>query len=318
MAVRGNQPGYMRLLDADALSKMHRLELVARGIVEGFVSGRHKSPYKGFSAEFAEHREYTRGDDLRTLDWKVYGKTDRYYIKQYEEETNLKATFLVDVSESMCYQGQYGCDGGPALSKYHYAACTAASLALLLLNQQDAVGLATFDDALRTVVPPSANPNHIKTIVQALDTARTSEKTSLEPICHSLAEQVARRGLICLVSDLFTDLDGLQRGLQHFRHRQHEVLVLHVMDEDELTFPFQGNTMFRGLEAAGTLTVEPRALREGYLESVRAFCADVKRRCAVNQVEYKLVSTADNLGSALSSFLAAKAAAAKKASSRRR
>jgi uncharacterized protein (DUF58 family) len=303
-----------KYLDPRVLARIQRLDLMARLVVEGFLSGMHRSPFHGLAVEFAEHREYTPGDDIKHIDWKVHAKTDRYYIKQYEEETNLRSTFLVDVSESMRYVGQWD---GEGLSKYHYAACIAASLGLLLLNQQDAVGLATFDEDLRTVVPASANPNHIKTLVHALDTTAIGAKTSLEHICHSLAEKMPRRGMVCLVSDLFVDIDGLIRGLQHLRHRKHEVMVLHVMDQDELTFPFQGNTLFDGLEGAGKLTVEPRSLREGYLAAVKEFLGDVQRRCVADRIDYKLVSTADNLGSTLSSFLAARAAAARKASAKR-
>ena len=303
-----------KYLDPKVLGKIQRLDLMARLVVEGFLSGMHRSPFHGFAVEFAEHREYTPGDDIKHIDWKVYSKTDRYYIKQYEEETNLKATFLLDASESMHYRSLTQPE---ALSKYHYGACVAAALSLLLLNQQDAVGLATFDEELRTVVPPSANPNHIKTLVHAMDTAQTARKTSIEAICHTLAEKISRRGLVCLISDLFVDCDGLIRGLQHFRHRRHEVMVMHVMDVDELTFPLQGNTLFKGLEGSGQLTIEPRALREGYLEAVGRFCAEVKRRCVANQIDYKLISTADNLDAALAGFLAAKMAAAKKASVKR-
>jgi uncharacterized protein (DUF58 family) len=275
-----------KYLDPKVLNKIRRLDLQARLVVEGFISGMHRSPFHGFSVEFAEHREYAPGDDIKHLDWKVLGRTDRLYIKQYEVETNLRATFLVDVSESM----RYGEDGKrERMGKYHYAACLASSLALLLLGQQDAVGLATFDEDLRAYLPPSTNPNHIKAFVHELDVVSLKAKTSVEAICHNLAEKIPRRGMICMVSDLFVDADGLMRGLQHFRHRDHEVIVLHVMDEDELTFPFQGNTMFRGLEATGRLTVEPRALRKGYMEAVQRFCAGVKRRCITNQIDYKMV-----------------------------
>lgn len=307
-----------RYLDPKVLSEIQRLDLMARLVVEGFLSGMHRSPFHGFAVEFAEHREYVPGDDIKHIDWKVWSKTDRLYIKQYEEETNLKATFLLDMSESMQYGGSNGGQTPGRLNKYRYAACVAASLSLLLLNQQDAVALATFDDDVRAYVPPSSNPNHIKTVVHAMDVARPANKTSLEHICHNLAEKIGRRGMVCLISDLFVDVDGLVRGLQHFRHRNHEVLVLHIMDEDELTFPFQGNTLFRGLEAAGQLNAEPRSLRQGYLEAVGRFCANVKRQCVANQIDYKLISTADHMGAALASFLAAKSAAARKASSKRR
>ncbi len=302
-----------KYLDPRVLSKITRLDLLARQVVEGFISGLHRSPFHGFSIEFATHREYVPGDDLKHLDWKVQAKTDRYYIKQYEQETNLKATFIVDASESMLYRR----DGRDAMTKYHYACAVAASLSMLLLRQQDAVGLAVFDEELKAYLPASANPNQIKTMVHALDLQTPRAKTSLEPICHSLAEKISRRGLVCLISDLFTDIEGLIKGLQHFRHYDHEVMVLHIMDEDELTFPFQGNTMFRGLEQAGRVIIEPRALREGYLKAVDDFCRDVNRRCIAGRIDYKLVSTADHLDAALLSFLAARAAALRKASARK-
>ncbi len=303
-----------KYLDPKVLNKIRRLDLQARLVVEGFISGMHRSPFHGFSVEFAEHREYSPGDDIKHLDWKVLGRTDRLYIKQYEVETNLRATFLVDVSESM----RYGENGRrERMSKYRYSACLAASLALLLLHQQDAVALATFDEELKSLLSHSTSPNHIKTFVHELDVVSLKRKTTLEPICHSLAEKIPRRGMICLISDLFVDADGLIRGLRHFRHRNHEVMVLHVMDEDELTFPFQGNTLFRGLEDTGRVTIEPRALRKGYLEAVNRFCADVKRRCVGNQIDYKLISTADHLDAALLAFLSARAAAVRKAGSKR-
>ncbi|MFW6061575.1 MAG: DUF58 domain-containing protein [Planctomycetota bacterium] len=303
-----------KYLDPKVLSRITRLDLQARLVVEGFISGLHRSPFHGFSVEFASHREYVPGDDLKHLDWKVLGKTDRHYIKQYEEETNLKATFLLDASESM----HYGSENGKAgLTKYEYASAVAASLGFLLLQQQDAVGLAVFDEELRSYVSASANPSHVKSLVHAMDTNEPKAKTSIEPICHSLAEKIARRGLVCVVSDLLTDIDSLLRGLQHFRHYGHEVIVLHVLDEDELNFPFQGNTMFRGLEQMGTLTVEPRALREGYLDALNRFCNEVKRKCVANRIDYKLISTADHLDAALLSFLAARAQAVRKAASKR-
>jgi len=308
-----------KYLDPKVLAKITRLDLQARLVVEGFISGMHKSPFRGLSVEFESHREYVPGDDIKHIDWKVHAKTDRYYIKQYEEETNLKATFLLDASESMLYpsapDGQGNGRGG--MNKYHYAAAVAASLSFLLLKQQDAVGLAVFDDQLRTQVPTSANPAHIKALVHAMDIHEPKEKTSLEPICHSLAEKLPRRGMVCLVSDLFTDVDGLIRGLQHFRHYDHEVMVLHIMDEDELKFPLEGNTQFRGLENTGQLTVEPRILRKGYLEAVENFCHEVKRKCVAGRIDYKLISTADHLDAALLAFLAARAAAARKASAKR-
>jgi len=306
-----------KYLDPRVLDKIRRLDLQARLVVEGFISGMHRSPFHGFSVEFAEHREYVPGDDIKHIDWKVWGRADRFYIKQYEEETNLRCTFLVDISESMRYGESNGQRAGGGLSKFRYAACVAASLAQLLLGQQDAVGLATFDEELRSYLPASSNPNQIKSFVHELDVSSLVAKTGIELICHNLAEKIPRRGLICVVSDLFVDVEGLMRGLQHFRHRNHEVIVLHVMDSDELEFPFQGNTMFKGLEAMGELMIEPRVLRKGYLEAVDEFCAEVKRKCVANQIDYKLISTADHLDAALLGFLAARAAAVRKAGAKK-
>ena len=303
-----------KYLDPKVLSKITRLDLQARLVVEGFMSGLHRSPFHGFSVEFASHREYVPGDDIKHIDWKVQARTDRYYIKQYEEETNLKATFVLDASESMHYG--HG-DGKGGLTKYHYACTVAAALAFLLLEQQDAVALAVFDEDLRSYLSASTSTNQIKTIVHAMDTNEPKAKTSIEHVCHSLAEKIPRRGLVCLVSDLFTELDGLIRGLQHFRHYDHEVIVLHIMDEDELTFDFQGNTMFRGLEETGELMVDPRALRDGYLDAVNRFRRDVKRRCIAARIDYKLISTADYLDAALLAFLAARAAALRQAGAKR-
>ncbi|MBS3733985.1 MAG: DUF58 domain-containing protein [Phycisphaerae bacterium] len=306
-----------KYLDPKVLAKVTRLDLQARLVVEGFISGLHRSPFHGYSVEFASHREYVPGDDIKHIDWKVQAKTDRFYIKQYEEETNLKATFLLDASESMRYPPADETARNGRMSKYDYAGAVAASLAFLLLQQQDAVGLAVFDDRLRTHLAPSASQGAIKSFVRAIDVNEPKAKTSLEAICHAVAEKIPRRGLVCLISDLFADLDSVVRGLQHFRHYEHEVMVLHVMDADELTFPFEGNTMFRGLEDTGKLTIRPRALRQGYLDAVDRFCRQAKRRCTAGRIDYKLVSTADYLDAALCAFLAARAAAARKASAKR-
>ncbi len=308
----------LKYLDPKVLNKITRLDLRARHVVEGFISGLHRSPFHGFSVEFASHREYAPGDDIKHIDWKVQARTDRFYIKQYEEETNLKATFLLDASESM----RYGEDGKRAskregMSKYQYACTAVASLSFLLQQQQDAVGLGVFDEELIQYLPASASPTQLRTMVHAMDIVEPQKKTSLEHICHSLAEKIARRGLVCLVSDLFVDIEGVVRALEHFRHYDHEVMLLHVMDADELEFPFQGTTMFRGLEDLGRLTIEPRSLREAYLKEVHDFCHEVKRRCVAARIDYKMISTADHMDAALCAFLAARAAAVRKSSAKR-
>ena len=321
MAESGAREGeaFHKYLDPTVLSRIQRLDLRTRLVVEGFMTGMHRSPYRGLSVEFAQHRAYAPGDDTRHIDWRVYSRTDRYYIKQYEEETNLRCTFLVDVSESMKYAGAARYKEG--LNKFHYGSCMAASLALLLLNQQDAVGLATFDDDLRAIVPPSANPTQIKTIVHQLDRASRSlvAKTALGPVCHKVAEQLGRRGMVCLVSDLLVDdNDGLIRGLTRLAHQGHDVLVLHVLDEEELTFPFEGNTRFRGMEQTGQLTGQPRSLRDGYLDALAEFIADIRRRCIANRIDYTIVSTADHLGAVLAQFLHLRTEFGRKAASKRR
>lgn len=301
-----------RYLDPKVLAKIARLELRARHVVEGFISGLHRSPFRGFSVEFASHREYVQGDDIRHIDWKVQARTDRFYIKQYEEETNLKAVFLLDVSESMRYGA--GCGG---LSKYEYAATAAASLAFLLQRQQDAVGLGLFDERLAAYLPPSHSPQQIRAMLHAMNAAVPARGTSLEEVAHAMAEQISRRGVVCLISDLFVETDGVLRALEHFRHRGQETLVLHILHEDELEFPFQGPTRFLGLEGLGCLDVQPRTLREAYRKEIRDFCRQVRRRCLSGRIDYKQVSTADSLDAALCAFLAARAAAARKASAKK-
>jgi uncharacterized protein (DUF58 family) len=317
-AVSTQRDELQKYLDPRVLSRIHRLDLRTRLVVEGFMVGLHRSPFHGLSVEFHQHREYVPGDDLQHLDWKVYSRTDRFFIKQYEEETNLRCTFLMDVSESMKYAG--ATRAGAGLTKFHYGSCVAAALALLLLRQQDAAGLVTFDSDIRAVLPPSGNPNFIKTIVHQLEQASHTlqAKTSLENICAKVAEKLGRRGMVCLISDLLVDEDELLRGLSRLTHRGHDVLVLHVMDDEELTFPFEGNVRFVGLEQQGELTGQPRALRDGYLAALEKFLAGVKQRCASQRVSYRLVNTADNLGAVLSEFLNYRADSQKRAASKRR
>jgi uncharacterized protein (DUF58 family) len=288
-----------RFLDPKVLAKITRLEVRARTVVEGFLSGLHKSPYHGYSVEFATHREYVPGDEVRHIDWKVWARADRFYIKQYEEETNLRTTILLDASRSM----RYG-EGRPGLSKFAYAATAAASLAYLLHEQQDAVGLVTFDTQVRLTLPPSSHPSHLKLLLHELARTQPDRRTDVADIFHRLAEEIRKRGLVVLISDLFLDLETLARALQHFRHKRHEVVVFQVMHEDELQFPFQDNTLFRGLEVEREVLTEPRALRKAYLEAAEAFLARVRGLCTAVGVDYVLLSTGDPLDAALSSYLA--------------
>lgn len=256
----------------------------------------HRSPYFGQSIEFLQHREYSHGDDLRHVDWKVWAKQDRMYVKQYEEETNLRASLLVDVSHSM----QYG--RGP-LNKYEYACTAAVSLAYLLLRQQDAVGCLAFDEGVRAIVPMRSKRNHLNSIVQSLAVSAPQKKTELAQILRIAAESFPQRGLMILISDLLAPRPGFIKGIKLLRQRGHDVMVLHVMDDDELDFPFSGPTRFEGLELPEHLTCNPRALREGYLQALGAYLEEIRRACMQNACDYKLVRTSDPLDAVLAQFI---------------
>ena len=257
-------PESLRYFDPRTLSRLANLDLIAREVVEGYITGLHKSPYHAFAVEFAQHREYVPGDEIKHVDWKVYARSDRYYIKQYEEETNLRSYFLLDTSESM----RYSSDG---ISKLEYGCYIVASLTYLLLRQQDSAGLALFDERVHRFIPPRGNPAQLRAILQELERITPRARTRMDVIFHELAERIARRGLVVVISDLFDDPDHILMGLRHFRHKRHEVIVFHVMDEAELTFPFRDSALFEGLEGTGEILTEPRAIRRAYLDQVEAF-----------------------------------------------
>ena len=290
-----------RFLDPKVLDKISRLELRARRVVEGFLSGRHRSPYHGVSVEFAEHREYVPGDDLRHLDWKVYGKTDRHYIKRYEEETSLTCTLVVDGSRSMGYAGE------GRMSKFDYAATAAASLAYLVLRQQDFVGLAVFDERIRSYLPPSNNPAHLKAVAHALEEGARAPKTDLELVLSEVASRTRQRGMVVLISDLFDGPERILSGLRKVRAREMDVVVFHVLDGDELTFPFKRFYRFEGMEDDRRLTADARALRAEYLAALNAFVDRMRRGCLGHGMDYRLLDTGQFLDVALTAFLAARA-----------
>jgi uncharacterized protein (DUF58 family) len=291
----------LKYLDPQTLAKLQGLELRARLIVEGYVSGVHRSPYHGFSIEFAEHREYAQGDDLRYVDWKVYGKTDKYYLKQYEEETNLVSYLLVDTSESMRYRSAEA-----PMSKLDYAQCVAGALAYLVLQQQDSVGMVTFDKEVRALVRASSNPSHLKQLLHVMQHTVAERKTNTGPIFHDLAERLKKRGVVVILSDLFDDVNSMLAGLKHFRHRRHEVILFHVLDPAELDFPFRQMTLFKGLEQLPDVLADPRALREAYLKEFGAFLQAVKKGCRAQHVDYVQLRTDQSLEIALSSYLASR------------
>lgn len=284
--------------DPSELRKYGGLTLIARSLVEGFLTGVHKSPYKGFSVEFAEHRQYYPGDEIRHIDWRAYGKTDRYYIKEYEEETNLKAHLLVDASGSMAFKGK-------AQSKFQYAQYVAASLAYLMLHQRDAVGMAIHDTKLRALLPAKANSKHLLHIIRTLEATKPGGETEMSPIWHDLAgHQIRRRGMVVILSDCFDNVDHLLRALQHFRHKRHEVLLFHVLAPEEIEFPYSRLTLFRNLEVTGDkLLVDPHRLRSEYLKNFQEFCAKLKDRAGGMKIDYHRLCTNDPVDRALGIYL---------------
>jgi len=303
MAVVEDQQQPSKYLDPKTLERIKRLDVRARLVVEGFITGQHKSPYHGFAIEFAGHREYAPGDELKHLDWKVWSRTDRLYIKEYEEETNLKCTMLLDCSKSMRYGEK---DGAAAWSKFDYAATAAACLTYLLQRQQDAVGLVTFNTQIQQNLPAGSHPSHLKRLMHELELTEPDDQTDTSEVFAELAQQIRRRGLVVLFSDLLVDLPTLAESLRQFRLRRHEVVVFHVMHDDELTFPFEGNTLFKGLEIDRQLFTDPRALRRSYLEAVNNFLRDVRKTCAMSGIDYVLMNTKQPLDAVLSSYLASR------------
>ena len=298
-------PSYMQFLPPEALAKLGRCELLARGMVEGFVSGKHKSPFKGFSVEFSEHRQYAQGDDLRNLDWRVLARKDRYYIKQYIEETNLRATLLLDASGSMAYAGaQAALRNGKPCSKFAYAQYVAAMLGYLLIGQQDAAGLVTFDTKLRTYLPARARASQVRGILETLEKTEPGGETGLADIFHDIAERIPRRGLVVVLSDLYDEPAALITALHHFRYRRHEVLLFHVVADEELTFPFDTFTKFRDLEQMeNLLPIDPRTIRAAYLERMNRFLAEIESACGRMKIDYVRLNTRVPYDEALAAYL---------------
>lgn len=285
-----------QFLSPEAVARISRLELAARNVVEGFLSGQHRSPYFGQSIDFAQHREYAPGDDVRRIDWKVWSKTDKYYIKQYEEETNLRTTLVVDVSESMQY-------GSGQVTKFDYACTVAAAVAYLLLRQQDAVSLVAFDDEVRGIAPSRSRQTHLGAILSVLMQESPSRKTDMYEILKYVANEKSQKGMVVLISDLFVPRDGLFKGLRLLRRRGHDVLVFQVLDDEELDFNFAGTTRFEGLEGTGELVCDPRALREGYLAAMQAFLDDIRRNCAGSVIDYQPIRTSEHIDAALRHYI---------------
>lgn len=288
---------YRKYLQPDVVAKLANMELVARLVVEGFITGLHKSPYHGFSVEFAEHRQYMPGDEIKHLDWKIYGKTDRYYIKQFEEETNLKAYILLDASRSMGYAS----DG--KINKLEYASYVAAALAQLMVQQRDAVGFTIYDEAIRLYMPPHATKQYLKEILRQLEILKPAGKTSTANSLHVIAERIKRRGLIIILSDLFDNPSEVMAALRHFRHKKNEVIVMQILDPLERSFAFGRDAVFKDIETSEEITTRPWHIQKAYQEGMRRFIDIYKKECREHNIDYVLLDTSTSFDTALFEYL---------------
>ncbi len=286
-----------RFLSPEAIARIRGLQLRSRKVVDGLLQGIHRSPHHGSSIEFSEHKEYAPGDDVRHIDWKAYGRLDKYTVKRFEQESNLRAHCVVDASGSMAY----GHDGG--LTKYEYAALLAVGLAHVLIGQQDAVGLTICAEKRHEMVAPRARYSHVNRLCEALESTTPEGPTDLTPAVDAIGERSRKRGLIFLFSDLLGDMKSTFEALSHLVGRGHQVTVFHLLDPDELTFPFQKMTLFLGMESSRRLLVEPRAIRRTYLRCLERYCDEVRTRCLKRHIDYLLVDTATSPASVLLEFL---------------
>ncbi|MEM6280016.1 MAG: DUF58 domain-containing protein [Verrucomicrobiota bacterium] len=296
---------FSQLLPPEIIQMIGRLEFLARSAKEGTVNGRHTSPHKGFSVEFAEHRQYVAGDDLRNLDWRVYGKSDRYYIKQFIEETNMRVTVLVDASGSMKFRGDEAStlQNDTPLSKFEYARYLASALSYLLIRQQDAVGLVTFDSEIRRYLRPAAKPSQVRTILEELGETEPGHDTACAETFHEIAERIPSRGLVIVISDLFDDSEAIKNALHHFRFKNHELVVFHLMAEEELTFPFEKFDDFKCLEIEGRrLNIDPSTIRASYLDRVKSHLKSIELACGQMEADYVPINTKTPVPEALFSY----------------
>ncbi len=293
----------LKYLQPDVVSKLANMELRARLVVEGFITGLHKSPYHGFSVEFAEHRQYMPGDEIRRIDWRVYGKTDRFYVKQFEEETNLKSYIVIDTSASMRFASEIDKKRTRRISKIEYASFIAASLSYLMVQQRDAVGLMLYDSDIRTTIPPHATKQHLRRVLVELEKVRPSRSTNSAAALHLLAERISRRGLVIVLSDLFDDPEKVVAALKHFRHNNHEVLVMHILDPLEQSFAFGTDAVFRDVETGEMLTTQPHHVQKAYQDAMKDFIERYKRECRENMIDYVLLDTSTSFDVALLNYL---------------
>jgi uncharacterized protein (DUF58 family) len=314
---------YKKYLDPSIISKLANLELKAKFVVEGFIAGLHKSPFHGFSVEFAEHRQYMPGDDLKYLDWKILGRTDRYYIKQFEEETNLKSYIIVDSSKSMSFSSsspQYSSffplkklfrkkteyknvNSTIGISKLEYATYLAASISALMNFQKDAVGLVVYDENIKTYIPPKATNQNLRLVLSSLSKIESSGKTNTAAALDSIAERIKRRGLVIIFSDLFDDQEAVINSLKHFRYKKNEVIVFQILDALEMNFAIDSPTIFKDLETNKEMLSQPISFMQAYRDAVREFIDKYKKACRMNNIDYALLSTSTPFDVALLEYL---------------
>ncbi len=288
-------------LDPAVVARLGTLELKARTIVEGFLSGLHRSPFKGFSVEFAEYRQYIPGDDLATIDWKVYARSDRYYVKKFEDETNLDCHLMIDVSGSMAYGSHH------AMTKFQYGACLAASLGYLMNRQRDSVGLLAFDEEIVAMLPTSSRSGHLRALLLTLDRLRPGRTTNVSKPLHHLADSLSKRGMVILISDLLDDPEAVIRGLKHFQFRGTDVIVFHILDPDEIEFPFERATRFEDLETRDEIMAVPGAVRDHYRREIQSLIDRYRRELGAVGIDYQMIATNHPLELALMSYLTTRA-----------
>src|SRR5438445_6153168 len=285
-----------RYFDPEGLARVGHMELVARQVVEGFLTGRHRSPYHGFSVEYLDHRAYAPGDEIRTIDWKILARTDKYYVKLFEDETNLRAYILLDCSRSMGFKSG-------SVSKLEYGSYLAAALSYLMLHQNDAVGLVLFDHGIRQYLAPKAKPTQFRRILELLEENPAQSDTDIGAVLHEVAERIRRRGLVIVLSDLIDNESTIANGLQHFRHDNHEVIVFHLLDDAELTFPYERLTRFKDMEGTGRVVANPKNLRNRYLARINAFMDNLQTACFERNISYNLANTKEPYDRFLAAYL---------------
>ena len=287
----------MNYFDPNILSKLNNLYIKARCVVEGFIVGMHRSPYHGFSIEFSNHKEYKPKDEIKHVDWKLWARTDKYFIKEYEEETNLRTYILLDKSMSMDYKSSLH------ISKLEYGKIIAASLSYLMIKQKDAVGITTFDSKIANKTDNKSTKSHLKNILTLLENSYSSEDTAINTILHEYAEKIKQRGLIILISDLLDNPEKVINGLNHFKYLGHEVLVFHILDNNEIELNLNNKTRFIDLETTETIITDPQLIKSQYMKTVKNFINYYKKKCLQNNIDYIMINTKNEISNVLFKYL---------------